>query len=71
MNKLILCFSLNLVQSCATNNHSKNLLGIHAEESYPENYRIMPKRLPIYLYSHTNSLGDQVAGTWIRVEDPR
>ena len=34
-----------------------------------EHYSI--DRLPVFIYAHKNALGDHVAGTWVRVEDPR
>lgn len=71
MKLSILCFSLLLFSACSTSHDSKNLLGNFASENHPDNERITPKRLPVYLFPHANALGDRVMGTWLRVEDPR
>jgi hypothetical protein len=69
MLKAILFTSFVFVHGCTTT--SPDLLGSHAEDSFPENIRVSPKRLHIYLYPHVNALGDHVAGAWIKIEDPR
>lgn len=69
MLRAILFSSLVLVHACATS--SPDLLGSHAEDSFPENERVSPRRLQIYLYPHVNTFGDHVAGAWLKVEDPR
>lgn len=71
MRNAILFCSLLLIQACATNNPNPDLLGLHGEESFPENKRLETKRVPIYLYPHLNAMGDVVSGTWLKIEDPR
>ena len=70
MIKTILFSSFFFSVSCATSK-SPDLLASHADDNFPENQHISPKRIHVYLFSHTNELGDQIPSVWIKIEDPR
>lgn len=68
MMKMILFSSLLCLTNCATSK-TDDLLGLNAAELSPENDIREPSRYPVYLFPHTNALGDHVSGTWIRISE--